>query len=74
MKRHTVDKSYPCNLCDKAFAHLSAHVIHMRRHTGDKSYPCSLCDKAFGHLIHHTDCMDQNKTRYRTTNLLCNLK
>ena len=56
MRRHIGDKSYPCSVCDKAFGHLSAHIIHMKRHIGEELYPCSQCDKAFiqkAHIVTH---------------------
>ena len=41
------DKTFPCDICGKAFKHKHHLINHTGIHTGEKPYKCDLCDKAF---------------------------
>ncbi|XP_069462723.1 zinc finger protein 628 isoform X2 [Ambystoma mexicanum] len=43
----TVDRTFKCTECGKAFKGSSGLRYHMRDHTGERPYKCSECGKAF---------------------------
>ncbi|CAL4149140.1 unnamed protein product, partial [Meganyctiphanes norvegica] len=60
-RRHSGEKQYQCNHCDKVFPTASHLIEHHRTHTGEKPYQCSQCNMAFlykskltQHLRKHT--------------------
>jgi KRAB domain-containing zinc finger protein len=46
-RKHREEKSYTCNICDKAFTRSDSLKNHKYTHTGEKPYKCDQCDKAF---------------------------
>ena len=43
----SVEKSFACNECGKAFVYNSGLTTHLRVHSGEKPFACSECGKAF---------------------------
>ncbi|XP_048190327.1 zinc finger protein 260-like [Perognathus longimembris pacificus] len=46
-KRHTGEKCYECNICEKSFRHKSCLALHQIKHTVEKPYECDKCGKSF---------------------------
>ena len=56
MSKHTGEKLYTCNKCNKAVSCTSSLKVHMGTHTGEKTYICNQFNKAFscaGYLRTH---------------------
>lgn len=47
IRRHTGEKPYKCDLCDKGYPRSQDLMIHKRSHTGEKPHLCNTCGKAF---------------------------
>ncbi|XP_065300903.1 zinc finger protein 501-like [Dermacentor albipictus] len=45
--RHSGERPFKCDLCDRAFASHSIFMVHRRIHTGEKPYACPLCPATF---------------------------
>ena len=43
------DKTFPCDICGKAFKHKRNLNNHTRIHNGEKPYACETCEKTFTH-------------------------
>ena len=41
------DKTFPCDICGKAFKHKGDLNKHTRTHTGEKPYESDICLQAF---------------------------
>ena len=51
------DKTFPCDICGKAFKHKRNFNGHTRTHTGEKPYECEICEKTFA----QSSSLDQHK-------------
>lgn len=47
IRRHTSEKPYKCDICDKGYPRSQDLMIHKRSHTGEKPHLCKTCGKAF---------------------------
>ena len=45
--KHTLDKSFPCDICGKSFTTRWSVVRHKKLHTGEKPFQCDICQKSF---------------------------
>ncbi|GBM79313.1 Zinc finger protein 236 [Araneus ventricosus] len=45
--KHSSERPYPCDICQKGFKKSSHLKQHIRSHTGEKPYRCYQCDRAF---------------------------
>ena len=57
MKRHSDERPFMCNICEKGFIHSSELQSHMNTHTGIKKYKCKHCVSSFmtsGEVVRHT--------------------
>ena len=44
---HSLERSFLCSVCGKAFARKNIRDVHERSHYGDKRYNCGHCEKKF---------------------------
>ena len=66
---HTEEKTFKCDLCEKAFAQLVNLKTHKLCYTGENTIKCDLCEKAFAQLHHlkrHKLSHTENKYVERT--------
>lgn len=69
-RRHTDDKPFKCELCDKGFFQSSDLQRHVLVHTGERPYKCPVCGKGFrrndtlkAHQWTHTSLKRDGKIR-----------
>ncbi|KAG1666387.1 Zinc finger protein 26 [Nymphon striatum] len=47
MRKHSKEKPYECNVCNKCFGRQTTLTNHMRTHTKENPYECDVCNKRF---------------------------
>jgi len=45
----TVERTYPCVVCNKTFSVKGSLRVHQHVHTGERPYRCGVCSKMFSH-------------------------
>ncbi|XP_062342795.1 zinc finger protein OZF-like [Osmerus eperlanus] len=85
-RRHTEEKYYQCQQCNKQFAQKGNLVKHMKTHTGKKPFQCQQCNKQFalkGHFVVHMrqhtgenphQCQQCNKQFAQKCNLVIHMR
>lgn len=66
MRKHTGEKPYQCDICQKFYQSASARASHRRIHFDERPYVCDVCGKAFkkvDYLIGHKKTHDPSSRR-----------